>query len=460
MAKSVSLLMLPVYTRIFTVTDYGTIEMLTVLSSFIGAILVMGMDSAQSMYFFKHKEEGKSAQTRLISAILQWRLLWGTGIVILATIMAPVLNAVFFEGNLSFAYFAVAFASALFTQVMGQSSEVMRLLYRPWSYISITFSQSILAAAFVLVFVLVFDQGILGFFLGIATASVFVSLFGWYLAREYLDLFCIQIAWWPKLIRFGAPLVPAGMAIYFMSTADRWFVQYFHGPESLGLFAIGAKFSMLMTFAVETFRKAWWPIAMDSMHSADGPQTFRMIARLYMGLGTTMVIIITLLSPWLVQWFTAPAYHKAWPVVGILAWQALFYGFFLIASAGIWKVEKTSLNLYLMVGAALFGLLMNGLLVPKYAEIGAAIATAITYLFWVIITMIVSESLWRVAFSWVGLGVQIATSTFFVAWYLTVGVTSKLPIVVTVSVLVVCIQLLTAFERSKVMMFIRSFKTD
>ena len=71
--------------------------MLTVLSSFVGAILVMGMDSAQSMYFFKNKEEGKTAQVRLVSSILQWRLLWGTFIVLLSTLLAPLLNLFFFQ---------------------------------------------------------------------------------------------------------------------------------------------------------------------------------------------------------------------------------------------------------------------------------------------------------------------------------------------------------------------------
>ena len=297
LAKSVSFFTLPIYTRIFTPADYGTIEMLVVLSSFLGAILVMGMDSAQSMYFFKHKEEGQCIQACIVSAILQWRLLWGTGIVLIATLIAPLLNAAFFDAKLGLEYFAIAFASTLFAQVLGQSAEVMRLLYRPWSYISITLMQSLLAAALVLLFVLIFDQGILGFFLGTASSSLLVALIGWYRARDYLDFSHIHRDWWPQLIRFGAPLVPAGMAIYFMSTADRWFVQYYHGPEALGLFAVGAKFSMLMALAVDTFRKAWWPIAMDAMHSSDGPETFRMIARLYMGLGTAAVVILTLVSP-------------------------------------------------------------------------------------------------------------------------------------------------------------------
>ena len=52
-AKGVSFLTLPIYTRIFSPAEYGSIEMLAVISSFLAALLVMGMDSAQSMFFFQ-----------------------------------------------------------------------------------------------------------------------------------------------------------------------------------------------------------------------------------------------------------------------------------------------------------------------------------------------------------------------------------------------------------------------
>jgi O-antigen/teichoic acid export membrane protein len=418
-AKGVSFFLLPIYTRIFTPADYGTIEMLSVMSSFLAAILVMGMDSAQSMYFFKHKEEGLKAQARIVSSILQWRLIWGSVIVIIASLLAPLLNAAFFNGKLGWDYFAIAFIGTLFTQIMSQSAEVMRLLYRPWGYIGITLTQSVLVAVFVLTTVLIFDQGILGYFIGTAVASVVVAVLGWFLIREYLAFERLHADWWPQLLRFGAPLVPAGLAMYFMSTADRWFVQHFHGEEALGIFAVGAKFALLMAVAVETFRKAWWPIAMDAMHSDDGPETFRMIARLYMGMGTAAVVILTLLSPWLVRWVTAPAFHEAWPIVGILAWQALFYGFFLIVSSGIWKAEKTYLNLYLEGGAAIVGLGLNWLLVPFYGGVGAALATSITFCLWSFASLWVSEKLWRVDYQVSRFGIMIGLAAAAVAWFVT-----------------------------------------
>ena len=284
-------------------------------------------------------------------------------------------------------------------------------------------------------------MGDFGLFLGTAVASIPVALMGWFRIREYLNFERLHVNWWPQLVRFGAPLVPASLAMYFMTTADRWFVQYYHGEEALGLFAVGAKFSLLLALAVETFRKAWWPIAMDSMHSDDGRETFRMIARLYMGIACAGVVGLTMLSPWLVRWLAAPEFYDAWRIVGILAWQAVFYGFFLIASAGIWKAERTHLNLYLMGGAALFGIGMNWLLVPSFGGMGAAIATVVTYIAWVLISMVVSESLWRVAFSYRLLFVQITSSLAFVFWYLLISPNLEFLTILCVGVVVIIFQL-------------------
>ena len=143
-------------------------------------------------------------------------------------------------------------------------------------------AQSALAAVLVLLFVIYFNYDIKGYFLGLLISSATLSVLGWYYIREYINFRKFHFEWWPKLIRFGAPLVSATLGLYFMSSLDRWFIQNFHGQEALGLYALGAKFSMLIALAVEIFRKAWWPIAMDAMHGDDGPGVFRMISRLYL----------------------------------------------------------------------------------------------------------------------------------------------------------------------------------
>jgi O-antigen/teichoic acid export membrane protein len=375
--------------------------MLTIISSFLGSILLMGMDSAQSMYFFKNKQEGHEKQANIVSSILQWRLIFGTIIVVCSTIFSPILNKVFFYGKLDWEYFLVAFSGVLFLQITSQSAEVMRLLYRPWSYIFVVLSQTTLAAVIALVLILKFDQSILGFFWGGVISSLFVALVGWYMVRSYIRFNRLHFDLWPKLIRFGLPLLPASLAMYFMNTSDKWFIQHYHGEDALGLFAVGAKFAMLSSLAIETFRKAWWPLAMDSMHTDSGENFFKLISNLYVCIGSLGMLALTFISPWLVKMLSGPNFHDSWPIVGLLSWKGMLYGYFMICSAGIWKAEKTYLNLHISIITLAVGLTLNYLVVPKYGIVGASITTVFTFLILIIITSIVSNFLWKIKFNYI-----------------------------------------------------------
>ena len=51
LARLISFFLIPIYTRVFTPADYGTIEMLIVVSNFLGMIMFLGMDATQSNFF-------------------------------------------------------------------------------------------------------------------------------------------------------------------------------------------------------------------------------------------------------------------------------------------------------------------------------------------------------------------------------------------------------------------------
>lgn len=418
-ARAIGVILLPIYTRILSPADYGDVEMLTVIGAFFGALLSTGMEAAQSFYFFEQKANGVAAQARVVSAIIQWRMSWGLVLVCVATSLAPMLNRFFFASRLDWYYFALIFFAQWVVQLTAQTTDVFRLTHRPWSYLSITLTGTLVGASTAILFVAVLRWGVLGFVVGSAVGSSAAVLVGLWKIREYLTFRTWHRDWWPRLLKFGTPLLPSAVAMYVLNTSDRWFISYFHGPAPLGLFAVGARFAAAITIAVVTFRQAWWPIAMESLHSEDGPQLLRFMARAYLGLSAIGIVILTALSPWLVKILTAKPFHGAWPVVGVLAWPAALYGLYTIVAAGAWKKEKTVWLPLTMAAAALTIIGLSLLLVPKYGAIGAAVAHAIAFIVWIALTIVVSEKLWRVGHSigvftlQLGIG---ATGTGLVIW--------------------------------------------
>lgn len=400
LAKGIGFFLLPVYTRIFSVSDYGTLEMLVQISSFLGILIVLGMNGSQGFYFYEQEGRGRSAQAKVITAALQWRLIWGSACVVLAMLFAPLLNELFFRGEITWYFFVVAFSAALFSQLMSQSAEVFRLLYKPVKYLSITLVHSLGTATVGLTLIVVFKQGIVGFFLGSLFASIAAAIWGWWLIRGYIDWSAWHRDWWLRLLKFGAPLAPAGFAMYILNASDRWFIVSFRGPNELGLYTVGAKFAVMMALAVQSFRLAWWPVAMNCMQREEGKPLFRAMGRLYMGVGVACVVLLTAIAPLLVRVMAAPEYFYAYPVIGVLAWYPVFYGFYLIGSCGMWKAEKTAWAPLLMGVAAVMNIGLNAWWVPLYGGMGAAAATAISFFIWNMLSLYVSERLWKVGYAY------------------------------------------------------------
>ncbi len=407
LASGIDFFLMPVYTRIFPPDDYGMITMLMVITRFLRTLIVMGMDSAQSFYFFEQKKLGKTAQVEVVTSIFQWRLIWGVLILGFALFVSPLLNAQFFKGQLTWIYFAWAFAGCLFESIANQSARLFRLLYRPWGFISVNFGTAFISAGIALLLIIGFKWGILGFFAGSAIGFLCMAIMGWWANRTYLDWSRLHRNWWPRILKFGTPLVPAGLAMYILNSSDRWFISHYRGQEELGIYAVGANFAMILALAVVTFRRAWGPIANDAIHSNDGPELFRHMARIYLGLAIPGVIIFTASSPYLIKLLAAPEYWPAYTSAAILAWYPIFFGFFLISTVGIKKREKMYWNAILMGISALLNIILDMLLVPKWGNIGAALATSFSFLVWNVITIFISEKLWKVGFNFFVLLTQI-----------------------------------------------------
>lgn len=415
-ANAITFLILPIYTRIFSPKEFGTIEMLSIISLFLGTIFTMGLDSAQSMYFFKTKVRGIKEQSKVISSIFQFRIIWGFFIIIISTLASPILNKFFFNGELDIRYFLLAFLSAFFSQILSQSIEVARLTYKPLNFVFLSLSRNILVAFFIIFFSYFLNLNIYGYFAGLCLGSFIVSIVGWFQIKNYWLFNKLHFNLWKKLLFFGVPLITTGIFEYFISSSDRWFIQYYVDQSELGIYAVGAKFSLVTILIVETFRKAWWPYALENLENPNSKNIYRRIGTIYIGLSSIGVMLLTLLSPILVRIFAGPDFYDAWRLVGLLSWKTVFYGCMLIVSLGLWKENKTYLNLPIIILSSIVGIVLNFILVPSLGGEGASIATSITYAFWVILSMKISSKYWNINFEKIKIILQLSIALFATFW--------------------------------------------
>ena len=398
LSKALPFVLLPIYTRIFTVAEYGRIEFLLLCTAGLSVILNAGMDAVQSVYFHNTKKRRQEKTSLLIGNILQIRIIWSFIVLAVLSILIPVISSIFDKSELDINEFMLIFMNAFLVQIMSQAVEIFRLTYKPWTYVVITLLYSLLSASSSIVLVLIYKLNIIGYLLGVSFSALTATILAMYLIRSHVILVPIRKKIAYLLLSVGLPLIPSEIALYILTSQDRWFLKYFYGDEEFGLYSVGAKYALIISVFVEAFRKTWWPIAVRLMYEENSKKVIKKVFNLYVYLGSIMVILISYISQFIIKLMVPDIYINSSKIVGILALIQIYFGLYLIVSIGIWRAKKTGINFIIAGVCVVIGSSISLILVPNFGYYGAALSSVLGFSAWIIITLKISEKNWTIDF--------------------------------------------------------------
>jgi O-antigen/teichoic acid export membrane protein len=181
------------------------------------------------------------------------------------------------------------------------------------------------------------------------------------------------------LIRLGAPLVPAGTAMWVFAVADRFFVAGFLGFTQLGLYAAAARLATILILVQFGFLAAWGPIALRWGTLADRDRRYAASLRLVAIVGGALIAAVSWLAQPLLWLLAGPDYVAAYDVVWLLAASVLFSAMFFVAQIGANLAQQGSRVALATIIAAVVNTVGNIILIPRLGYIGAGVATLAAY---------------------------------------------------------------------------------
>ncbi len=187
---------------------------------------------------------------------------------------------------------------------------------------------------------------------------------------------------WP-LVRYGIPLVPAGISIWGLNWIDRFVILEYMDMQQLGIYSFAYSLGyMVIPMMARPFR-ATYPsratAAFNNGHPEAVNELFRHSAGTVVLLLIPAVIGLSILSPYLVHLLAPEEFAPAAPLIG---WVGLGYTFNVLASYYAVQLGFFHLQVWatLALGmAALLNLALNVILIPRFGLLGAAIATAVAF---------------------------------------------------------------------------------
>jgi O-antigen/teichoic acid export membrane protein len=370
------LLTLPIYTRLLGPEDFGRYELLTSIGALLYATCVLGLDYAISVRFYRHEETARRGDAASAVAVAASASVITAGLLAsLAVLLGPVaLQSP--DGALPFAIIIVAVPFNVIGGVLAMS---LRLRFMGRAFLRAMLGGAFGGTAIGLFLVVVAHLGLVGAALGLASVHVITfSLLALGL-RGHIDPREADRSTAVLLIRLGAPLVPAGTAMWVFAVADRFFVAGFLGFTQLGLYASAARLATVLVLVQFGFLAAWGPIALRWGNLADRDRRYAASLRLVAIVGGALIAVVSWLAQPLLWLLAGPDYVPAYDVVWLLTASVLFSAMFFVAQIGANLAQRGSRVALATIIAAVVNTVGNIILIPRLGYIGAGIATLAAY---------------------------------------------------------------------------------
>jgi O-antigen/teichoic acid export membrane protein len=396
-ARIVGVLLLPLYTRYLSPSDYGLIETLVALSAVLTALVAQGMKSAFFRFYFDSAEPER--RLLVVRTAFWYVLAASTSVSVAGIALAPQVSWVLFgthgHGRLVIAAFIGLWAALNYEQL----TSLFRVEQRSGAYVVATLANVAITIGATIVLVVALGKGPIGVLIGNFTGTLIVYAALLFYSRRALGL-QFDRKLYRAMNRFGLPLVPSAVALWLTNFSDRFFLIKLTDAHEVGLYSIGVRIASALVLLLTAFRLAWPAFAYSIEDDREAQRTYSFVLTYVVYVCCWIALALGLLAPWIVKLITTRPFYPAQNVVAPLAFGVAAFGAYVVVQIGTGRARQTRSNWLVTGVAALLNVALNFALIPPYGRMGAAIATVAAY------TLLFVGMAWRahrvfpVAYQW------------------------------------------------------------
>ena len=400
LSKVIGVVMLPLYTRHLSTSDYGTIELLANGVILISILARLGMIEAFLRFYFADTDpERRDALARRAVVFL---LVSTTIVSIVLLVFAAPLSGVVLSHR-SPGIFRVAVLGLWSFTNLELAYQLLRVDERLRLYAGASVANVVLTVAATITLVIGLHRGAEGYLLGNYGATTVILVWLWFKLRGRLrsrPAGFTNVERFSELMRFGLPTVPAEASVYLLSIVDRYYLYHDRSPSLAGVYSIAIKLAGAVAFIVNAFQYAWPPLAYSVTDDAEAGRLYGLVTTYYLLVCGYVVAALALLGRWVLRVLAAPSFYDAYKALPWLALGWALYGLWVVFLTIAGRAKVTTRNF----PAAIVGLATNVVLlvtlVGPFGLAGAGIALCGAYALMLAFMHLLTRRQFAVTFEW------------------------------------------------------------
>lgn len=398
LSKVVGFFLIPLYTHYLNPAEYGKLELITLTADVFALFIGMQINIA----VFKAYSSAKKAQdkNKIISSAVIFIVMFAFFAFLMLITISDNLSYTIFNTNIYSELFILAFIGYFFAVSMEVPMGYLRVQDKSALYVLINIGQLVVQVGLSIFFVAYMELGILGVFLAPLIAfSVTSSLLVLYTLNEVgtkIDRSLVN-----KYVKYSLPLIPGVLAMFVINFSDRFILSKFVSVYDIGIYSLAYKFGILISqIIILPFNLIWQPKMFEYYAMRESSSILSDVL-----LGITILLVYTVLGISLLiepvlMIMTTEEFLPASKLVPIISLSYMFSGLTIVIATVLYAENKTKWIGLINTIAALFCVLLNFAVIPRYGVYGAAYSTFATFLVIFILNVYAANRIEKVDWGW------------------------------------------------------------
>lgn len=363
-SKLAVFLLMPLYSAALTPADFGTVDI--VINTAVFLLPLCSANAPETVFRFIAGGEREGA----VLAIGK-RLLWrgGAALLLILPLSALLPSVRPFAAHLLF-YVIAAVLHSYYAHILRARGQ--------YGF----FAVQQIFGTLVTVLLAVLLLTVLGFGVGGYLAAIYLSdgltaaILYLYLRPESDEK--TDPSLYRSMLRYGIPLIPTALLWWVLSALDRYALLWFHGADSVGLYAAACKLPALMTLASSIFLEGWQYMSLR-LEEGERRRWFDRAYGLLLLFLVGFAMLIALCCRPLLNVLLASDFENAVRYVPFLAMAMLFSALSSFLGSVYSLQLRTDATLSTVALGAGVHAVFSLILIPKWEIGGAIAATALAY---------------------------------------------------------------------------------
>lgn len=377
LGKFVGIILVPVFTRVFSPYEYGIIDLIATTLLLLNILLTLGIDQGMARYYI---DTDDPQEKRLIASTgFHFIFIFSVITYLILVLYTNHLSQLILGDRIYSTILIMALASIPFSVMLNYCINILKWSFKAKHYAIVSVSTLFVETVLTIYLVMIQKIGLIGVYLSRLITVVIFSFICFYLTRNNFSS-GFSFVRLKALLYFGLPTIPFAFSHYLMTYSDRYFLKFYSGLEAVGLYGVAYMLASILSLPLIGFQNAWGPYFFSIYKHRDAPET---VARIFNYCSTFICILFVLISlnaKELLTILTTKKYEEAYLVTPLIMLSLIVYFFSGYFSVGIGVEKKTYHQAWSGILTAIINFILNFLLIPAYGMIGAAVATVISFL--------------------------------------------------------------------------------